>query len=133
VVLDNARNREYDADSAIQQAIVQARQTGGPIASWAAGSTSLTTYLASAQCAPSGTGIQTAAPFHLNQPRGIYVQCAPAPTLSPAGQYQYDVMFTACTASSCAANSVVIRAQVNFTLTGDSVSSTYVQSWSVNG
>jgi hypothetical protein len=125
--LDRLRNREYDADAAIEAAIAQARSASGPILKWAAASTSLTSYLTNAQC--GGSYVPNAV---LNQ-FSMRVDCTPAPTLLRiTNTPQFDVIFSAvCTASGCPATPV-IRAEIDFAVSGGAVTRAYVESWSVN-
>ena len=117
--LDQARNREYAADAAIETAISQVRN-------------SLTSPGAVAgECAP-------APPYTLNG-FDVRVDCdnAPAVVRSPTALVlQNDVIFTVCidTPNPCRDEDVIIRAQVNFQGTGTPTQvKTYVQAWSVNG
>jgi hypothetical protein len=119
VTLDQARNREYAADAAIEQTIVNAR---------------------------TGSGVcpmPPATPFNLNGVN-IHVDCTAAPTvvIGPAGGLlsRNDVSFVACVATgagygqACAspATPPIINAQVHFQGTAPTVT-TFVQAWSVNG
>ena len=131
VILDSVRNREYDADAAIENAIPQAYT---PVETWVSNTTSLVTYLQNAQC---GSG------YRMNPaPNGgdMTVQCTPAPTLTGPGanvpnQFQYNVIFTACRTSdvSSCSQKAIIRAQVNYSIASGTVQRTYIQNWSVNG
>lgn len=125
--LDQARNREYAADGGVEQAIAEARPL---VASWSTATYAATpqnavqTFLNSAQCGPSRTS-------SLNQVN-IRVDCSPAPALPGATNFEFNVIFSAvCTDPGCSPTPIV-RAQVNFAVSGGTVSRTYVQSWSVN-
>jgi hypothetical protein len=122
--LDNARNREYSADAAIETAIGQVR-------------TNMTTNnKALTPC--DGLPVSVA----LNGVT-VSVTCTYAPTITTTRFYLRNVIFTAQCASPytarCPNGSEIIRAQVNYAssslLTDPSivVNRTYVQSWSVNG
>jgi hypothetical protein len=133
VGLDVVRNRQYAADAGVEAAIADARPT---VALWAKDTyaatplNSIQTFLNSAQC-----GTFTTPP--LNQVN-IKVTCSPAPALH-AGYFEFNVIFTACmsgdvSAGVCPDAKVIVRAQVNFDydVQGQTVKSTFVQSWSVN-
>jgi hypothetical protein len=119
--LDQARNREYAADGAVEYAIAQVRENPAILAA-------------------GGPGV---APCSINpQPQkvngfAIHVDCANAPTLAPGGFVQRNVIFTACEGTApCKPANAIVRAQINYqassvagTLT---VTRTWVQSWSVN-
>jgi hypothetical protein len=126
VTLDNARNREYAADGAIQAAIVQIRQVT-PIAG----------YLgpAFAPC-PSF-------PVHSLNNVNIHVDCIGAPARTRTGYLQNNVIFSACldsdktgTPATCPSSKIITRAQINFQSVGSGASfqiqRTWVQSWSTN-
>jgi hypothetical protein len=127
VNLDNARNGEYAADAAIQQAIVVVRQV-----------TPTAGYLG-----PALSGCP-AIPDHTSNSITIHVDCAPAPARTRTGYLQQNLVFTTCkssdasgTPATCNTSKIVTRAQVNFQATGSGTSfniqRTWVQSWSVNG
>jgi hypothetical protein len=126
-ILDQARNREYAADGAIEFAIAQVRDIktgGGP------------------GVAPCGTSNPGRADYSLNpQPLkmngfDIHVDCANAPTLAAGGFLQRNVIFTACEGTKPCGAATVVRAQVNYQATGlggsINVTRTWIQSWSVN-
>ncbi len=129
--LDVVRNRQYAADAGVEQAIAAAR---GSVASWSATTNAaapqnrLQTFLNSANCGGSH-----------NYPKlnGVYIQvdCKPAPALHN-GYFQFNGIFSAavCTNSACNAteSTAVVRAEINFDISGGTVTRTYVQSWSVN-
>jgi uncharacterized protein YdeI (BOF family) len=119
VALDQARNREYDADSAIETTIAQARQLSG-----------------SCPAPPPR-------PFNLNNANvGIHVDCSTALVPGPNGLLlsRGDLLFVACVAmgsgdgTTCTPGTdpPIINAQVNFQGTAPTVT-TFVQAWSVNG
>ena len=125
-ILDAVRNRQYAADAGVEAAIANARTA---VTTWsnttnaAPPQNRLQTFLSSAQCGTFG-------PVTLNNVT-IQVTCAPAPALH-AGYFQFNVIFSArCTNSGCS-TSPIVRAQVNFDVSGGAVTRTYVQSWSVN-
>ena len=119
VVLDQARDREYTADAAIEIAITRVRNTGGTCGS---GDVPLT-------MSQDNTNIK------------IHVDCQASPSYITLPDNtiatQNNIVFTACVFSGsgngnpCTAASTIINAQVNFQ--GSSPAKTYVQSWSVNG
>ncbi len=119
-LLEQARNREYAADGAIESAIAQVRNLPAP----GPAVTPCPTY-------------NTSAPINGFD---IRVDCQNAPALTTGGLLQRNVIFTACERPSgnarCADGSAVIRAQVNFQTTVHpnrvEVTRTWVQSWSVN-
>jgi Tfp pilus assembly protein PilX len=131
VALDDARDREYAADGAIQAAISQ-------------------TYVAangSGHVIPGQPCL--AIPDHTINNDGhdvtIHTDCASAPAVTRDLIRQLNAVFTTCEANKvpstpplvCPASSVIIRAQVNFQATGAGadlhVQRTWVQAWSVNG
>jgi hypothetical protein len=119
--LDQARNREYAADGAIETTVVAARALSG--------------------ACPSTTGTLVT----LNQIK-IHVDCSSAPAVvpGPAGPLSQGdaVSFVACVAQgsgvgtrctlSTGTDPPIITAQVNFQGTAPTVT-TFVQAWSVNG
>jgi type II secretory pathway pseudopilin PulG len=115
-VLDQARNREYAADAAIENAIARVRGNAGVCS--------------------------VVNPFPLFNKFKIHVDCtsAPAVVAGPGGTLlvQNDVIFSACVDASGAAcgtanTPTIINAQVNFQGTGAAAQvKTFVQSWSVN-
>jgi type II secretory pathway pseudopilin PulG len=116
VVLDKARNREYAADAAIEQAIATERTL-----------------------APGLSDCTSAFPQVTTNNISIRVNCKNAWVPTFRGFLQRDVVFIACevvgtTNCGAASTPVIIRAQVYFegTQTGP-VTGTYIQSWSVNG
>jgi hypothetical protein len=122
--LDDARNREYAADGAIQMAIADVR-----------------TNMPANNGVFSGAGFDTCGPYtgySLNG-FGIRVDCAPKSTTSISGFLQRDVVFTAYCVSGTNCNSAapIIRTQVNYESAGAGasyqVTHTYIRSWSVNG
>jgi hypothetical protein len=114
-VLDEVRDREYAADGAIEYAIAQVRQIGGP-----------------------GPGMAACGPYEreLNGVE-IHVDCTNAPAMTSDGFLQRNVIFAACEADKapCDNNDTIIRSQVNFQATGVQgtlvVTRTWTQSWSV--
>jgi type II secretory pathway pseudopilin PulG len=121
-ILDQARNREYAADAAINYAISQTRALPAPGA-------------ALSPCGPFNTA-------NLNN-FSIRVDCTNVPTTTFSGFLQRNVIFVACLkdgSNACGGsnNPVIIRAQVNFQGTGTpgdtvNITGTTVQSWSVLG
>ena len=117
-VLDGARNREYAADSAIEQSIVRVRGLA----------------------TPGVTDCATGDVWPALDSYTIRVDCinVPAVAVGAGGDLfsQNDVIFTACvnTGVTCsdAHNNVIIRAQVNFQGASPSPVKTYVQAWSVD-
>jgi len=118
--LDQARNREYAADGAIEQTVVTARGLSGV-------------------CPSQPAALITLDGFN------IHVDCSRGPNLvlgpgAPLSQGD-DLLFVACSVpsgnvttctSSPGANPPIINAQVNFHGTAPAVT-TFVQAWSVNG
>lgn len=117
--LDKARNREYAADAAIEDAISQVRQLANP---------------GFQPCGPT-----TPAAF---DGVSVRVDCINAPRITTGLLMLRNVIFVACenvgaTCDDTAADlrrHTIIRAQVSFVLPpgSSSVTRTYVQSWSVN-
>lgn len=114
VVLDSVRNRQYAADAAIQDAIVRVR---------------LLDRANAPTCGYEST---------LND-IDIRVDCGNAVSVVGTGENlvlsQRNVIFVACldTNSPCDEANTIIRAQVNFEQRyTDSVTKTFIQSWSVN-
>uniref|UniRef100_A0A6J7NNM1 Unannotated protein n=1 Tax=freshwater metagenome TaxID=449393 RepID=A0A6J7NNM1_9ZZZZ len=112
--LEKVRNRQYAADAAIQDAIIRVRtlERGSP-----------------PTCGYTSTLNDVA----------IRVDCANA--LGVVGDTdnavlaQRNVIFEACrdTGSACTEDQIIIRAQINFEQQyGNTVTKTFVQSWSVN-
>ena len=120
VALDQARSREYAADSAIQYAITQVRALPSP-------GPALT------GCA-SGTHYSYASAD--TPPVNIRVNCSNLFQVTRSGFQQRNVVFNACpeNGADCTDTNSVVRAQVNFQAigSGTSVTRTWVQSWSVN-
>jgi hypothetical protein len=123
-VLDSARDRQYAADGAIEQAIARVRTISG-------------TGPAIASCDGPDT------PPQINGVN-IRVDCTNSPTLTLSGFLQRNVVFTACVVDGSkpcgdGANDspIIIRALVNFQAIGNGpslqVQRTWIQSWSVNG
>jgi type II secretory pathway pseudopilin PulG len=117
VVLDQARNREYAADGAIEIAITRVRNNGGTCS--------------------SGDS-----PVTLEQPAvKIHVDCTSSPSfiVLPDNTIatQNNIVFTACEWSGsgngnpCTAANTIINAQINFQ-GASTPRKTFVQSWSVN-
>jgi hypothetical protein len=117
-----ARDREYAAEGAIDYAIVTMRSAPNPE------SIGLT------QCGPF---TKTNMPLTGSKTVDIRVDCAPAPELTTDLSARNNVILTACidTGSSCDPTKVLIRAEINFQVSGTppQVTRTYVQTWSVNG
>jgi hypothetical protein len=124
-VLDQVRNRQYDADYAIERSIARVRAvTPNPGTN-------------PNECPASGD-IWTG-------PNGnqIRVNCANSPSVSPSGDgtpaSQANVTFVACVNAGTVCNAVrtsptynvIVSAQVNFQTVGGVVQ-TFVQAWSVN-
>jgi hypothetical protein len=117
VALDQARDREYAADGAIETTIAQARGLSGACPT------------------PPAT------PFNLNNVK-IHVDCSTALVAGSNGLLLSlgDLLFVACVAtgsgggtactSSTGTDPPIINAQVNFQ--GTAPSTTFVQAWSVN-
>ena len=112
--LDQARNREYAADGAIETTIVAARALNG--------------------ACPAPT------PFSLDGVN-IHVDCSSAAAIvngpGDIPLLQNDLSIVACVASGAAqcaspAHPPIINAQINFQGTAPTVT-TFVQAWSVNG
>ena len=118
VALKNARNRQYAADAAVQQDIVQLR-------------TALVSNANPSWCTSAHTYSDTGAP-------SIKVACtSPTFGLTFANGVIYakrNVTFLACTdtVATCADGSptLTLRAEVDFSKVGSAIT-TYVQSWSV--
>ncbi len=119
-VLEIARNREYAADGAIENAIAQVRAL---------------------PAAAGGPGVAPCGPYFTSlNGFDIRVDCTNAPTLTTGGLLQRNVIFAAsCKAPvtpPCTDTGTVVRAQVNFQAVGPgpafTVTRTWVQSWSVN-
>ncbi len=111
--LELLRNREWAADSAIEQAITQVRSLD---CSTATGSTPDTT---------NGVGIRV----------DWATDCAHGVLTSDGTMYlQRNVAFAACldTFPACNSTNVIIRAQVNFEPQAGPVTKTVVQYWTVN-
>jgi hypothetical protein len=121
--LDQARNRQYAADAAIESAVAQTRLMSTP---------------GSGACAP-------APGYYVSNVNGvaIRVDCRnnPASALNPNGFFyaQFNVVFVACldTNTACTDSTAIIRAQVNFEkadfqpTTTTPVTKTYIQAWTV--
>jgi hypothetical protein len=121
-VLATARNREYAADGAIEEAITLTRTNGGvcpaTIPPW-----TLDGFTIRVDC---------------NNSPAVAVATDPLGNVSVVAQH--DVVFSACDNASgevCsdANQNVVIRARINYSFTGipPKLTTTYVQAWSVNG
>jgi Tfp pilus assembly protein PilX len=114
--LDSARNREYDAEAAIDTSIARIRTLASP------GVTA--TGCPEQQTGPNGTQ--------------IYVTCTNQRPVGGTGTgglaLQNNVLFTACVGTSSCTNPI-ITAQVNYVINpiSGTVSSTVLQAWSVNG
>ncbi|MGZ4724560.1 MAG: hypothetical protein ACXV3B_12225 [Ilumatobacteraceae bacterium] len=111
--LEVLRNREWAADSAIEQAITKVRSLD---CSTASGSTPDTT---------NGVGIRV----------DWTTDCSHGVPTSDGNIYlQRDVAFVACldSFSACTAANAIIRAQVNFDPQAGPVTKTVVQYWTVN-
>jgi hypothetical protein len=117
VVLDQARDRQYAADAAIETTVAAARGLSGT-------------------CPPPPP---TSFPLnHLN----VHVDCRSNPAVIVGHgipKLQKNLIFVACLTPgtaygpSCTSTNVVINAQVNFQGTAPGPVTTYVQAWSVNG
>lgn len=115
-VLDNVRNRQYAADAAVEMDIARVRALGG-----------------------NGPALASCGGFHnysgLNGQPTMRVECTDIPI---GGAFlQRNVVFTSCinTGATCAANALIVRAQVNYeaaTITSPIITKTYVQSWTVS-
>jgi Tfp pilus assembly protein PilX len=122
VTLDNARNREYAADSGIQYAITQVRALPSPGAAMT-GCASGTHYSYTSADNPAIT---------------IRINCSNLIQNTRSFFQQRNVVFNACVenGSDCSDANSIIRAQVNFQTVGsggpDNVTRTWVQSWSVH-
>ncbi len=125
VTLDQARSRQYAADSGIQYAITQVRLLSDP--------------------GPALTGCDAAAPAaHYNYTSAdnpavhIRINCSNLFQVTRSGFQQRNVVFNACLENGfdCTNTNSIIRAQVNFQTVGTGasmqVTRTWVQSWSVN-
>jgi Tfp pilus assembly protein PilX len=124
ITLDQARDREYAADGAIQAAVAQIRAIPAS-----------QSYAGPGQPCP-------AIPDHTLNGVTIHTDCVGAPAVTRALIRQLNVIFTTCssgdvTAGSCPAAKVIIRAQINFQAVGTgadlTIQRTWVQAWSVNG
>ena len=124
VALDDARNREYAADGAIQAAVAQIRAIPAS-----------QTYTGPGQPCPT-------IPDHTLDGVTIHTDCVSAPAVTRDLYRQLNVIFATCrsgdvSAGVCPDPKVIIRAQVNFQAVGSGVSlqiqRTWVQAWSVNG
>jgi hypothetical protein len=119
-LLEKARNREYAADGAVEQAITRVRGLPAP-------------GPAVAPCAAPGVP-----DVHSLNGFNIRVDCQNAPGLTASGLLQRNVIFTACEVSGstrCSDGNSIVRAQVNFqtrSALASDVTRTWVQSWSVN-
>ena len=127
VALDDARDREYAADGAIQAAIAQIRAIP-------------------ASQSYAGPGLPC--PTIPDQPPlngvTIHTDCVAAPAVTRALYRQFNVIFTTCEAKYlpssppivCPDAKVIIRAQINFQAIGSGanlqIQRTWVQAWSVN-
>ena len=122
--LDKTRNREYDADGAIEQTIAAVRQNlehgDEPC-----GATSRFSY-------------DVTLP---NRVEPLQVDCKYTQTVSLAGFLQRNAQLRACAqqqGSSCPSSSAIVTAQVNFqsqagtNATKVPVEETFIQSWTVN-
>lgn len=122
VALDQARTREYAADSGIQYAITQVRALPAPGAAFTG-------------CA---TGTHYSYTSADDPPLQIRVNCSNVFQVTRSGFQQRNVVFDACVENGADCNDAhsVIRAQVNFQTVGpggpDNVTRTWVQSWSVH-
>jgi hypothetical protein len=113
IALDQARDREYAADGAIEAAVTSVRNNGGNCASFA--NVALNGVTVHVDCA--------SVPAFIAQPDATFA-------------VQNNFVFTACQNSdvvsgSCPAAKAIINAQVNFQGTSAPLK-TFVQSWSVN-
>jgi hypothetical protein len=118
--LDQARNREYAADGAIEQTIVAARTLGGGCPTQPAPLITLDSFKLHVDCSSAGLGVVGSTGTPVSQNNLLFVACS-----VPSGNV------TTCT-SSTGANPPIINAQVNFQGTAPTVT-TFVQAWSVNG
>jgi type II secretory pathway pseudopilin PulG len=122
VTLDNARNREYAADSGIQYAITQVRALPSPGAAMS-GCASGTHYSYTSAGNPAIT---------------IRINCSNLIQTTRSFFQQRNVVFNACVenGNECTDTNSIIRAQVNFQTVAsggpDNVTRTWVQSWSVH-
>jgi hypothetical protein len=125
------RDREYAAEGAIDYAIVHVRATVP------ASSIGLT------PCGPfrkSNVSDLGSMPLRGSQTVDMRVDCAPAPELTADLSARNNVILSACvdTGTRCDPAKVLIRAQINFQVSGSTpetskVDRTFVQTWSVNG
>jgi Tfp pilus assembly protein PilX len=121
--LDDARTREYAADSGIQYAVTQVRSLPAPGAGLSG-------------CASGTHYSYTSAD---NPPVTIRINCSNFFQVTRTGFQQRNVVFNACeeNGSDCTDPTSIIRAQVNFQTVGsggpDNVTRTWIQSWSVHG
>jgi hypothetical protein len=124
VTLDQARTREYAADSGIQYAITQVRALATPGAAFTG---------CDSQTSPSHYRYTSAD----NPPVDIRIDCQNFFQVTRSGFQQRNVIFNACAnTSGCTDTNSIIRAQVNFQTVGnggpDNVTRTWIQSWSVH-
>ena len=123
-VLARARNREYAAEGAIDDAIVASScdRTRLRRSGW--------------RRAPVHRYMQTGMPYLGSQTIDIRVDCAPAPELTSDLSARNNVIFTACvdTGSRCTDKTAIITAEINYQVSGTPpvVTRTFVQTWSVN-
>jgi type II secretory pathway pseudopilin PulG len=120
VALDQARNREYAADGAIETTIAQARTNSGTCPSQPAPTIPLDSFNIHVDCSSAALGVVGSTGTPVSQNNLLFVACS-----VPSGNV------TNCT-SSTGANPPIINAQVNFQGTAPAVT-TFVQAWSVNG
>jgi hypothetical protein len=131
-VLATARDREYAAEGAIDDAVVHVRQTNPA----------------------SSIGLTSCGPFLYTLPLqgskkiDIRVDCSPAPEVTADLSARNNVIFVACiddhsndacdaTVGSAIPAPAIIRTQINYQVSGtgpaSQVTRTYAQAWSVNG
>jgi hypothetical protein len=114
VALDQARNREYAADGAVETMIAAARSAGG--------------------ACPTGASTPSTSPFQLDGV-SIHIDCSSAAAVVLLGGQlvrQNNLAFQACVDNSgqaCTSTTTIVTAQVNFQ---GSPTKSFVQSWSVN-
>jgi hypothetical protein len=112
--IEQLRDREYAADAAVESAVATAR-------GWNCSTTTGTLP------ATSMNGVAIRVDYSSS--------CSTSVKTSAGVDYtQRNVIFAACVDSgqACAADATIVRAQVNFEPANGSVTTTFVQSWSVN-
>jgi hypothetical protein len=122
VQLNNVRNRQYDADAAIERSIARIRGVN-PITG---------SYTSACASADTMSGVNNAAQsYRVNCAYSPSVATGPNPSGDPVSPN--NITFLAClnTGAACTDSTAIVTARVNFqSVSGQTV--TFVQSWSVN-